>query len=68
MITSFSRQKNISPQDADADTTIIQDSGTTLLVFPLEVYFVGENGDQADIFQIFQTQPKNDTRHARPGT
>jgi hypothetical protein len=49
---SRSRGKKTSAHEvSDADTTIIQDSGTTLLVFPLEVYFVGENGDQeADIF------------------
>lgn len=49
---SRSRGKKTSAHEvSDADTTIIQDSGTTLLVFPLDVYFVGENGDQeADIF------------------
>ena len=49
---SRSRGKKTSAHEvSDADTTIIQDSGTTLLVFPLEVYFVGENGDQeSDIF------------------
>lgn len=49
---SRSRGKKTSAHEvSDADTTIIQDSGTTLLVFPLEVYFVGENGDQeADKF------------------
>lgn len=49
---SRSRGKKSSAHEvSDADTTIIQDSGTTLLVFPLEVYFAGENGDQeADIF------------------
>ena len=49
---SRSRGKKTSAHEvSDSDTTIIQDSGTTLLVFPLDVYFVGENGDQeADIF------------------
>ena len=50
--TRLLRGKKTSAHEvSDADTTIIQDSGTTLLVFPLEVYFVGENGDQlSDIF------------------
>lgn len=44
-------KKSSAHEVSDSDTTIIQDSGSTLLVFPLDVYFVGENGDQeADIF------------------
>ena len=44
-------KKTAAHEVSDSDTTIIQDSGSTLLSFPMDVYFVGENGDQeADIF------------------
>lgn len=44
-------KKSSSHEIADSDTTILQDLGSTLHVFSLDVYFVGESSDKlADTF------------------